>query len=245
MKGIEINMLYKNEIIEFIDHLQKYLFNETFKSNKDLEYIKEKLSNFFLQLNVKEYSVNDFILSLNTIKTKLMLDLQATYDNDPAANSLDEIIITYPGFYATMTYRIANELFIHNVPILPRLMTEVAHSQTGIDIHPGAIIGEYFFIDHGTGIVIGETTVIGNNVRIYQGVTLGALSLEHPSELRNKKRHPTILDNVIIYAGASILGGNTVIGNNVTIGSNVFITASIPDNTLVRFKETNYLIKKK
>lgn len=238
-------MLYKNEIIEFIDHLQKYLFNETFKSNKDLEYIKEKLSNFFLQLNVKEYSVNDFILSLNTIKTKLMLDLQATYDNDPAANSLDEIIITYPGFYATMTYRIANELFIHNVPILPRLMTEVAHSQTGIDIHPGAIIGEYFFIDHGTGIVIGETTVIGNNVRIYQGVTLGALSLEHPSELRNKKRHPTILDNVIIYAGASILGGNTVIGNNVTIGSNVFITASIPDNTLVRFKETNYLIKKK
>lgn len=238
-------MLYKNEVIEFIDHLQKYLFNETFKSNKDLEYIKEKLSNIFLQLNVKEYSVNDFILSLNTIKTKLMLDLQATYDNDPAANSLDEIIITYPGFYATMTYRIANELFIHNVPILPRLMTEVAHSQTGIDIHPGAIIGEYFFIDHGTGIVIGETTVIGNNVRIYQGVTLGALSLEHPSELRNKKRHPTILDNVIIYAGASILGGNTVIGNNVTIGSNVFITASIPDNTLVRFKETNYLIKKK
>lgn len=238
-------MIYKNEVTEFIDHLQKYLFSDTFKSDNDLEVVEKKLNNFFSKLNVKEYLVNDFILSLKDIKARLMLDLQATYDNDPAANSLDEIIITYPGFYATMTYRLANQLFIHNVPILPRLMTEVAHSQTGIDIHPGATIGECFFIDHGTGIVIGETTVIGNNVRIYQGVTLGALSLEHPSELRSKKRHPTILDNVIIYAGASILGGNTVIGSNVTIGSNVFITSSIPDNTLVRFKETNYLIKKK
>lgn len=238
-------MIYKNDVIEFIEHLQKHLFNDTFESDQDLDYIETKLNYFLSKLNITNYSANDFINNLKNIKEMLLLDLQATYNNDPAADSLDEIIITYPGFYATMTYRLAHELFIHKIPILPRLMTEIAHSQTGIDIHPGATIGKYFFIDHGTGIVIGETTTIGNYVRIYQGVTLGALSLEHPSELRNQKRHPTILDNVIIYAGASILGGNTIIGNNVTIGSNVFITSSIPDNTVVRFKEANYLIKQK
>ncbi len=238
-------MIYKNDVIEFIEHLQKHLFNDTFESDQDLDYIETKLNYFLSKLNITNYSANDFINNLKNIKEMLLLDLQATYNNDPAADSLDEIIITYPGFYATMTYRLAHELFIHKIPILPRLMTEIAHSQTGIDIHPGATIGKYFFIDHGTGIVIGETTTIGNYVRIYQGVTLGALSLEHPSELRNQKRHPAILDNVIIYAGASILGGNTIIGNNVTIGSNVFITSSIPDNTVVRFKEANYLIKQK
>ena len=184
----------------------------------------------------------DFILELPNVKQMLDEDLDAAYNGDPAAQSKQEIISAYPGFYAVLVHRVAYILYKNNVPILPRMMSEIAHSSTGIDIHPGAAIGHSFFIDHGTGVVIGETTVIGDNVRIYQGVTLGAKSLDNAEELRGKKRHPTIKDNVIIYAGASILGGTTVIGNNVTIGSNVFITFSIPDNKIVRFQSKDYEI---
>ena len=177
-----------------------------------------------------------FIGRLKVIKEYIMTDVQAAYDGDPAAYSRDEIIYSYPGLFAILINRIAHELFLLGVPVIPRMMTEYAHSETGIDIHPGATIGKYFFIDHGTGIVIGETTVIGNNVKIYQGVTLGALSTRGGQALKNKKRHPTIEDNVTIYSGASILGGNTVIGRDVVIGGNAFITRSVPEGAKVSVK---------
>lgn len=177
-----------------------------------------------------------FIKRIKVIREYILTDVQATYDGDPAAYSPDEIIYSYPGLFAVLINRIAHELFLLDVPIIPRMMTEYAHSETGIDIHPGATIGKYFFIDHGTGIVIGETTVIGNNVKIYQGVTLGALSTRGGQALKSKKRHPTIEDNVTIYSGASILGGNTVIGKDVVIGGNAFITRSVPEGAKVSVK---------
>ena len=170
------------------------------------------------------------------IRADLETDLKAAFEGDPAAGCHEEIILAYPGLTAITVYRIAHELYKERVPVLPRLMTEYAHSLTGIDIHPGATIGQYFFIDHGTGIVIGETAVIGNNVKIYQGVTIGALSTRGGQKLSGKKRHPTICDGVTIYAGASILGGETVIGENTVIGGNTFITTSIDPNTRVSMK---------
>ena len=186
-----------------------------------------------------------FLESIPSIRKILATDVRATYDGDPAANSYDEIIFSYPGMFATTVYRAAHQLFLFQVPLLPRIMTEHAHSLTGIDIHPGAEIGESFVIDHGTGVVIGETTVIGKNVRIYQGVTLGALSLPKDAgkRLRGKKRHPTIEDDVIIYSGATILGGDTVIGARSVIGGNVWITESVPPDTRV-IMETPRLIYK-
>ncbi len=169
------------------------------------------------------------------IREILASDIQAAYDGDPAARSTDEIIFSYPGIFAITIYRVAHELHDLGVPLLPRIMTEHAHNLTGIDIHPGARIGESFCIDHGTGIVIGETTEIGRSVRIYQGVTLGALSLPKDAgeKFRGKKRHPTIEDDVIIYSGATILGGDTVIGARSVIGGNVWITHSVPPDTKV------------
>ena len=178
----------------------------------------------------------EFVKRLRTIREYILTDVHAAYDGDPAAYSEDEIIYSYPGLFAILVNRIAHELFLLNVPIIPRMMTEYAHSVTGIDIHPGATIGKYFFIDHGTGRVIGETTVIGNNVKIYQGVTLGALSTRGGQSLRSKKRHPTIEDNVTIYSGASILGGDTVIGRDVVIGGNAFITRSVNEGAKVSVK---------
>lgn len=161
-------------------------------------------------------------------------DAESILQFDPASESLEEILVAYPGFYATAVYRLAHELYGYNIPILPRLLSEYAHNKTGIDIHPGATIGHPFFIDHGTGIVIGETTIIGNNVKIYQGVTLGALSVA--KELSESKRHPTIEDNVIIYAGSTILGGDTVVGRDSIIGGNVWLTSSVPSNSVVYHK---------
>ena len=177
-----------------------------------------------------------FFDKIPVIREYVETDLLAAYDGDPAAGCLEEIILAYPGLVAITVYRIAHELYLLRVPVLPRLMTEYAHSETGIDIHPGATIDKYFFIDHGTGIVIGETAVIGKNVKIYQGVTLGALSTRGGQKLSGKKRHPTIGDNVTIYAEASILGGDTVIGENSVIGGNTFITSSVPANTRVSMK---------
>ena len=174
-----------------------------------------------------------FFERIPQIRAVVQTDLQAAYDGDPAATGMAEIIFSYPGMFAITVYRLAHELHILNVPMLPRIMTEYAHNLTGIDIHPGATVGKYFFIDHGTGIVIGETTVIGENVKIYQGVTLGALSTRGGQSLRGKRRHPTIEDGVTIYAGASILGGDTVIGKDAVIGSNVFITESVAPATSV------------
>ena len=177
-----------------------------------------------------------FFEKIPTIREYIETDLKAAYDGDPAAGCFDEIILAYPGLRAITVYRIAHELYKLMVPVLPRLMTEYAHSETGIDIHPGAEIGKFFFIDHGTGIVIGETSIIGTNVKIYQGVTIGALSTRDGQKLSGKKRHPTICDNVTIYANASILGGDTVIGENTVIGGNAFITTSIDANTRVSMK---------
>ena len=177
-----------------------------------------------------------FFESIPKIRHAVETDLTAAFDGDPAASCVEEIILAYPGLMAISVYRIAHELYKLRIPVLPRLMTEYAHSETGIDIHPGAEIDESFFIDHGTGIVIGETAVIGKNVKMYQGVTIGALSTRGGQKLSGKKRHPTICDNVTIYAGASILGGDTVIGENTTIGGNTFITRSIDANTRVSMK---------
>jgi serine O-acetyltransferase len=187
----------------------------------------------------------DFIGVIPSIRKTLATDVRATFDGDPAAKSTDEIIFSYPGMFAITVYRIAHQLFKYDVPLLPRIMTEHAHSITGIDIHPGAEIGESFVIDHGTGVVIGETTQIGNNVRIYQGVTLGALSVPKGSgdKLRGRKRHPTIEDDVVIYSGATILGSDAVIGARSIIGGNVWITESVPPDTTVMM-ETPRLIYK-
>ncbi len=184
-----------------------------------------------------------FLERIPLIREYIDTDLQAEFDGDPAAHSKDMIIISYPGLYAIMVYRIAHELVLLDVPMLPRMMTEIAHSITGIDINPGATIGKYFFIDHGTGIVIGETTEIGENVKIYQGVTLGALSTRKGQLLAGKKRHPTIENNVTIYSGASILGGETVIGENAVIGANAFITSSIPAGAKVSIRNQEYSVR--
>jgi serine O-acetyltransferase len=183
-----------------------------------------------------EKLVYAFLSKLPQIRKYLAADVDAAFDGDPAAYSRDEIISSYPGIYAIMIYRLAHELYLLDIPLIPRIMTEYAHNSTGIDIHPGATIGSHFFIDHGTGIVIGETTVIGKNVKIYQGVTLGGLSTRGGQALQGVKRHPTIEDDVTIYSGASILGGNTVIGCGVIIGSNAFVTKSVPAKTRVSVK---------
>lgn len=183
----------------------------------------------------------EFLEKIPKIREYIDTDIQAAFDGDPAAYNKDEIICTYPGLFAIFTNRIAHELYLLGVPLIPRIMTEYAHSVTGIDIHPGTTIGKYFFIDHGTGIVIGETTVIGDNVKIYQGVTLGALSTKGGQKWKNVKRHPTISDNVTIYSGASILGGETVVGKGVVVGGNAFITTSIPEGARVSVKSQELL----
>ncbi len=182
-----------------------------------------------------EKTARALIEELPEIRRKVALDVQAFYLGDPAARSTEEVIVSYPGLEAIVIYRLAHFLFVNGVPVIPRIMSEYAHGKTGIDIHPGASIGESFFIDHGTGVVIGETCVIGNNVKIYQGVTLGALSVK--KNLMDKKRHPTIEDDVTIYANATILGGETVIGKGCIIGGNTWVTSSVvPGTTLTQSK---------
>lgn len=250
----------KDVIIDILDNLRRVIFPGYFKNRSIKVYslrnnlsvlIEDVIYKLTKQIAVVMNSEGDndqdiptaahekaveFIERLDVIREYILTDVQAAYDGDPAAYSKDEIIYSYPGLFAILIYRIAHELFKLNVPIIPRMMTEYAHSETGIDIHPGATIGKYFFIDHGTGIVIGETTEIGDYVKVYQGVTLGALSTRGGQSLRNKKRHPTIEDNVTIYSGASILGGDTVIGKNVVVGGNAFITRSIPEGAKVSVK---------
>ena len=177
------------------------------------------------------------------VRDVLATDVQAALAGDPAACSAEEIILSYPGVQAITSHRIAHELYLMGVPMLPRMMSEVVHSRTGIDIHPGARIGERFFIDHGTGLVMGETTEIGSHVKLYQGVTLGALSVRGRDEARGKKRHPTIEDDVTIYSGATILGGETVIGRGSTIGGNVWLTHSVAPGTTVVLDTPSLLFK--
>ena len=184
-----------------------------------------------------------FFRQIPKIRAYVDTDLQAALDGDPATSLIDEVVIAYPGLLAVTINRLAHELYLLSVPLLPRIMTEYAHSVTGIDIHPGATIGKYFFIDHGTGIVVGETTVIGDHVKVYQNVTLGALSTRDSQKLRGTKRHPTLEDNVTIYSGASVLGGDTVIGNGAVIGGSAFITKSVPAGARVSVKNQEVQVK--
>ena len=239
----------RNKIVEIIKEIQVILLPGYYRYNGltvDIAF-KQLEADLFEEIEAAllfsgkdatkaEELTDSFMEKLPKIQQLLYTDITALYEGDPAAKSKAEVILCYPGFYAISIYRMAHELYVLEIPYIPRIMTEYAHQKTGIDINPGATIGKYFFIDHGTGIVIGETTVIGEHVKIYQGVTLGALSTRGGRRLQNKKRHPTIEDNVTIYSGASILGGETVIGKNSIIGGNVFITDSIAEDTRVSVK---------
>ncbi|HVO73923.1 MAG TPA: serine O-acetyltransferase EpsC, partial [Ignavibacteriaceae bacterium] len=234
----------KTEAIDYLTGLIDFLFphfsSKVYLSEEDvvskLQLLKRDLIQLLKLLNgVKpkyiDQAAETFIRSIPEMHMMLWEDAQAIFMGDPAAENIDEVILAYPGFMAIVIFRIAHELHLLHIPIIPRILTEYAHEKTGIDIHPGATIGSPFFIDHGTGIVIGETTIIGKNVKLYQGVTLGALSVD--KSLAQTKRHPTIEDDVIIYSQAVILGGNTVIGKNSIIGGNAWITQSIPAGSIV------------
>jgi serine O-acetyltransferase len=235
----------KPKVYKFINDLIELLFPhfygeyEYFAASEiqgKFELLKRDLKKILLLQQPKESEkieriTNRFFDQIPEIYQKLSLDAQAIHEGDPASESVDEVISAYPGFLAIYTYRIANEFYKTGIPIFPRMLTEYAHYRTGIDIHPGASIGKSFFIDHGTGVVVGETTIIGDNVKLYQGVTLGALSVTKRTE--PVKRHPTLEDNVIIYSNATILGGNTVIGHDSVIGGNVWLTESVDPYSIV------------
>lgn len=233
----------KKKIEHFIDRFFRFIFFLEYQRCSEYNDIELRLNNFKNEFNEILFSVTDekesaetelFFKSFPKIYKSLENDAQAIFDNDPAAKSTEEVMFSYPGFFAIAVYRFAHELYKNKIPLIPRIWTEFAHSKTGIDINPGAQIGEHFFIDHGTGIVIGETTIIGNHVKLYQGVTLGAHSVT--KNLANVKRHPTIEDGVVIYANATILGGDTVIGEHSVIGGNVWITESVSPNSVVFHK---------
>ena len=249
----------KDTIIELIEKLRRIVFPGYFRERnyktynarhnlsiliEDVMYNLSKQISLVLQDEAQAREIClKFLSRIPAVRAVVQTDLQAAYDGDPAATGMAEVIFSYPGLYAITVYRLAHELYLLNVPMIPRIMTEYAHSVTGIDIHPGATIGKYFFIDHGTGIVVGETTVIGENVKIYQGVTLGGLSTRGGQSLRGKRRHPTIEDNVTIYANASILGGETVVGQGCVIGASAFITKSVPPCTTVSIKSQELQLK--
>lgn len=245
----ERNFIDKSKAENWLEQLFEWLFC-TKEECEDFDFFLQKetqlKTDFELILSQAQVGdkglVNDFFNSLLEIHTDLASDLQAILNFDPAAKSRSEILLSYPGFFAIFVYRIANKLWEFKIPVLPRVLSEYAHSKTGIDIHPAATIGKQFFIDHGTGVVIGETAKIGKNVKIYQGVTLGALSVS--KDKANEKRHPTIEDDVIIYANATILGGNTTIGKGAIIGGNVWITETIPAQSLV-YHKSEIIVKTK
>ncbi len=247
------NLPCMNKVEKILGLLVQLTFNQVCEEESatlKVEQIVEELSERLIDQIEKAVSVyvesdrdqtarqyvREFLNRIPDLRTTLMTDVQAAYDGDAACRCKSEIILCYPGLYATAVYRYAHELYRQGVPLIPRMMAESAHQKTGIDIHPGAIVGHHFFIDHGTGVVIGETTEIGNHVKIYQGVTLGAISFQRDEDgaiVKGLKRHPTIEDNVVIYANATILGGRTTIGKDCVIGSNVWITKSVDENTTV------------
>ena len=258
----------RKAIIELLEEYRKLMFPGYFGSehidstnaNYFVGHVLTKINNIMLeQLELAMSYANggydecfcdrlgnvcvDILNEIPNIQKMLLLDAEAAYEGDPAAQSKEQVVFSYPGLYAIFVYRIAHEFYVQKVPLLPRIMTEYAHSKTGIDINAGATIGEFFFIDHGTGVVIGETTVIGNRVKIYQGVTLGALSTRGGVSLAGTKRHPTIEDDVTIYSGATILGGETVIGKESVIGGNSFITESVQAGTRVSIKKPEHNFK--
>jgi serine O-acetyltransferase len=233
---VENSHIFLNELVMFLFPIKANRTVTLRSLQKDLRHLMFSLSELLQPLyngdEVKvESLVSEFFRKLPQVYKKLETDAQVFLESDPAANGIEEIILSYPGFFAITTYRIAHELYLMKIPLLPRLLSEFVHSKTGIDIHPGAQIGERFFIDHGTGIVIGETTEIGNNVKIYQGVTLGAMFVE--KTLSSTKRHPTIQDDVILYSGSTILGGKTTVGKSSIIGGNVWLTESVEPFSVV------------
>jgi len=231
-----VNLRLKDDIAKFTKEMFYVLFDDEQQQKEELKGLKYLFLKIVSQISIKngDQLWNAFLEQLPEVKRKIELDALAAEQNDPASKSLEEIYLAYPGFHAIAIYRLSHELFKLNLPIVSRMMSEYIHGRTGIDIHPGATIGDSFFIDHGTGIVIGETSIIKNNVKIYQGVTLGGLSIK--KSLAQTKRHPTIEDNVTIYANATILGGDIVIGANSIIGANVWITQSVPENSLVTYQ---------
>lgn len=231
---LNFNLKYKTE--KFTNNLFYTLFDSEACIYENIEQLAFDFSEIYKLACVTKGKGctkiwDDFLSKLPEILENLHLDAKELYNHDPASNSIEEVYLAYPGFFAIAIYRFSHELFLLETPVIPRLMSEYAHSKTGTDIHPGATIGKSFFIDHATGTVIGETCVIKDFVKIYQGVTLGALQVD--KSLKNIKRHPTVENNVTIYANATILGGNTIIGENCTIGGNVWITESIPKNSIV------------
>ncbi len=265
MYGDALRMPSRDAVIEIIRDCQKVFF-PVYYGNRDLlklppeqysallmEHIHEKLTRQ-IALTMAESDENyeractvsgEFIARMPAIQELLMKDLAANFDGDPAAYSMEEVILSYPGLFAIFIYRIAHELYARKVAMIPRMMTEYAHSQTGIDINPGAQIGEYFFIDHGTGIVVGETSVIGSNVKMYQGATLGAMSPAGMPTDPSERRHPKVGNNVVLYANSTLLGGATEIGDNVIIGGNAFLTSSVEPNTTVSIKAPELTIRGK
>jgi serine O-acetyltransferase len=243
----------RQKVDKFIQELIHYIFPVTNKPEEFLKTHELVLRQLELQLeelivsceNCKcsQHIINSYFGKLSNIKSALLKDANLILEFDPAAESLEEVILSYPGFLTITVHRLAHELYLLDIPVLPRMISEWAHSETGIDIHPGATIGCPFFIDHGTGVVVGETAVIGNNVKLYQGVTLGALAVR--KEDANKKRHPTIEDNVVIYAGSTILGGNTTIGHDSIIGGNTWVTQSVPSFSLVHHTSQSLITNRK
>jgi serine O-acetyltransferase len=242
--ALQIPFKIKERAELFAQHLFYALFDEAEEQAQKLHELKLLFLDITSGLSCGncESDWKSFTIQFKEIKAKVLLDAESALKNDPAAKSFKEVVMAYPGFYVVAIYRISHELWLLNIPILPRMISEYAHSTTGADIHPGAIIGDSFFIDHATGVVIGETAVIKNNVTLYQGVTLGGIKVD--KKLANTKRHPTIEDNVIIYANATILGGDVIVGRNSTIGANVWITKSIPENTMVSYKSEVKIISK-
>lgn len=232
-----LSVLIEDVIYNLRKQIKIALLHRLDNAEGNEKYSYEELSNKAEELTLS------FFRKIPKIREYADTDVQATFDGDPAAFDKEEIVLSYPGLRATIINRIAHELYLLDVPLIPRIMTEYAHSRTGIDIHPGATIGKYLMIDHGTGVVVGETSIIGEHVKIYQGVTIGALSTSAGQGLRGAKRHPTIEDNVTIYSGASILGGETVIGKGAVIGGNAFITSSIKAGARVSIKNQELTIK--
>ena len=226
-------------VVAILDDLRRLLFPVCFGREGDAISLLSQIESRLIQQlatvlppdNSAEELVRAFLLRLPAVQRTLLEDAEALFDGDPAARSREEVILAYPGLYAVFVYRVAHELHLLGIPLLPRILSEHAHSRTGIDIHPGAVIGPRFFIDHGTGVVIGETAVIGAGVKLYQGVTLGALSPRAGRESISGKRHPTVENGVTIYSGATILGGDTVIGEGAVVGGNAFVTRSVPAGT--------------
>jgi serine O-acetyltransferase len=227
-------------VVEWVDRTERLLRFQFDRSElrAEIPVVAEKLAGLLAEVELPpphtvESVTTEFVASLVRLREMISDDVAAAFEGDPAATGYEEIAVAYPAIRALAIHRIAHELYLRGVPLVPRIMSEYAHDRTGIDIHPGARIGRHFFIDHGTGVVIGETTVIGDNVRLYQGVTLGATSLRDSSRLRGVKRHPTVEDDVTIYAGAKILGGETVLGAGSVLGGNVWITESVPPGARV------------